>query len=309
MKYIPILLFIILSACQNVPERSIGSIRDFAETNRYIETNSLLEELDWTELEKWSPDSKEYASKIQLDSFLTGYTYRKAHDQDQFEIISYGEYVLEYRGIVISDTSNYEQDYFNRQLWQDYLKEALPDLAAKYIIDTSEEPNILKSYYRLLGLNTRDEYGWMCEYSTVGMITERREATLELVKENRVDLLKKLIDFPNTQVQLYAFDALIYIDYKMQKDMDYMISRFKEDSPEMSMQEIEESFIYQDRKRFQLTSQEWDKIEELRTSNEVVFTCGNMGSYKIYKSTTKELLSKEAIAAIITQYEDAEFFE
>jgi hypothetical protein len=73
----------------------------------------------------------------------------------------------------------------------------------KHLSSLREEPQrILKSYYHLLGLDTRDEYGWTCEYSTVGRPPEKRIATIELSKYKRVDLLKKLLTYPNFQTQL-----------------------------------------------------------------------------------------------------------
>ncbi len=58
----------------------------------------------------------------------------------------------------------------------------------------------------------RDEYGWICEYSSVGMEPKKRDAIIRLIVNDRLELLRKLIRYPNPQTQVYAADALIFID-------------------------------------------------------------------------------------------------
>jgi hypothetical protein len=38
-------------------------------------------------------------------------------------------------------------------------------------------------------------------------------AVITLIKQHRIDLIKKLTEYPNLQTRLYAVDALIYNDY------------------------------------------------------------------------------------------------
>jgi hypothetical protein len=113
-----------------------------------------------------------------------------------------------------------------------------------------------------------DEYWWICEYSTVGMPPKRRQGVISLIENNRVDLLRKLMNHSNPQIKLYAIDALIYLD---------------------SQSNI-------------LTDKDWQFIFDFRDSGTTIRTCGNMGSYKIYEAPIADLLSKKAIKGITENY-------
>jgi predicted nucleic-acid-binding Zn-ribbon protein len=141
-----------------------------------------------------------------------------------------------------------------------------------------------------LGVNTNDEYGWICECSSVGVAPGKREAVIQLL--SRIELLWKLFDYPNTQTRMYAADALIYKDYLTKK----MIDKEKKKDSEYS------NGIIENLKSKLMTKAEWQKIFNLRDSNLTVKTCGNTGSSKIYDSTTSGLLSDKAIDEIPGQY-------
>ena len=217
--------------------------------------------------------------------------------------------MLEYNKSIDSEEVEYVNEYFNKALWMEYVNEVFTDLPDKYKIGIDESKQILKAYYHLIGPNTSDEYGWICEYSTMGMMTEKRKAVLELVEEERADLLKNLIDFPNIQVRMYAIDALIFLDYRIEKEIDYVKKALREEVSEMTETEIEQSRMIVKWKSKLLTEAEIEQIDVFRNSNTEIATCGNMGSYKIYKSTTEELLSDEKIAEIIKHYEDHEILK
>ena len=126
-------------------------------------------------------------------------------------------------------------------------------------------------YQRLLGVDMRIEYGWMCEYSTVPMITSQRHALLYLMQNNRYDLIKTLLSAPLIETQLYALDALIYQKIKTGGFIGRELS---------------------------------SKIHALKNSDELVDTCQDgTGSYWVYKKTAKESFLE------LTYQERVEYFD
>lgn len=74
------------------------------------------------------------------------------------------------------------------------------------------DDDALGDYYCLLGLSPGvDEYGWICEYSSVGMPPSQRSSALELVWTRRVDLLRQVLRGPSPEGRLYAAEALTYL--------------------------------------------------------------------------------------------------
>lgn len=126
---------------------------------------------------------------------------------------------MEYNSKITNTTKPSNTSYFDKTVWVSYVYDKLINLPDSLKISLDEPSEILKAYYKLLGVDTRDEYGWICEYSTVGMPTEKRRALIEIIKQNRTDLLKKLLDYPNVQIQLYASDGLIYIDHETKNEI------------------------------------------------------------------------------------------
>ena len=113
------------------------------------------------------------------------------------------------------------------------------------------------------------EYGWICEYSTVGMAPDQRVATLHLVRRRRLDLLREVLVGPTAEGRAYAVDALLYLE----------------------------------RQGARLAEADQAAIDEARSSEEEVRTCGNMGSYKIYPVPLREALSDSALTNLEAQYE------
>lgn len=304
-----IIIFLVFFSCTyEGPDRSISFDMKIL-NSEYISTEKLLDEIKWEEIRLNRAETMNYTYKNPVDSFLTTYTCELKQENEAYEIISYNGLVLEYNKSIYRENVEYENEYFNKVLWMDYVNEVLVDLPDEYKIGIDESKQILKSYYHLIGLNTSDEYGWICEYSTVGMMTDKRKAVLEIVEEERVDLLKNLIDFPNSQVRIYAIDALIYLDYKITKEIDYIKKALREEVPDITEAEIEQSPMIVKRESKLLNKAEIEQIGLFRNSNKEIATCGNMGSYKIYGSTTEELLSDEKIAEIIKNYEDHEILK
>lgn len=245
-----------------------------------ILTSDLLTKLNWNSIKAFCDTAKGHYAHIKKDSLITTYEYEEqvrvaSFEITSFEIKSYKGKVIEYK----SEISNTQQpstiSYFDKRVFLDYVNDALPNLTESFKLAIEEPKEILEACSTLLGVNAKDEYGWICEYSTVGMAPTKRSAIIELINTGRTDLLRKFINSNNLQTKLYAIDALIYMDSKL---------------------------IEGPTKTNLLTEDEWQTIYKLRDSEQLVTTCGNKGSYKLYKTKISELLSDKAIADIPKQY-------
>ncbi|MCB0777523.1 MAG: hypothetical protein KDB99_14520, partial [Chitinophagaceae bacterium] len=282
-------------------------------------TADLLNKINWQAIKGFCTGSNGHYAYERKDSLLTTYEYVKQGREASFEIISYKGTVLQY----YSDAGNSKQQsttsFFDKNVWLKYVSEMMPSLPDQFKINRDEHNNILKAYYRLLGVDTRDEYGFICEYSTMGRATDRRMAVIVLLKQHRIDLLKKLIEYPNLQTKLYAVDALIYNDYTAKEKIKQLEKNVKENQKQLDrLQKKNTDRIKIDNLQDQikastdtisvskadlLTDTEWKVIYSLRDSNLTVKTCGNSGSYKIYGTPISEVLSDKAIADIPKWYE------
>lgn len=138
-------------------------------------------------------------------------------------------------------------------------------------LNALSDVSIKKVYQGLLGVDMRIEYGWMCEYSTVPMITDQRNALLYLMQSNRYDLIKTLLSAPLIETQLYALDALIYQRIKNGKSIGRELS---------------------------------SKILQIKNSSELVDTCQDgTGSYRVYEKPVKEVFLE------LTNRERVEYFD
>lgn len=282
-------------------------------------TADLLNKINWQAIKGFCTGSNGHYAYEDKDSLLTTYTYVKQGREASFEIISYKGTVVQY----YSDAGNSKQQstisFFDKNVWLRYVSEMMPSLPGQFKISHDESDTILKAYYRLLGIDTIDEYGFICEYSTVGRATDRRMAVITLLKLHRIDLLKKLIEYPNLQTKLYAVDALIYNDYTAKEKIKRLEKNIKEKQKQLDrLQKKNTDIIKIDNLQNQikastdtisfskadlLTDTEWKVIYSLRDSNLTVKTCGNSGSYNIYETPISEVLSDQAITNIPKRYE------
>lgn len=287
--------------------------------NQPILTKVLLKKLNWESIKKFCDTAKEhYIDSIKGD-FLVEYNYQNQGKSNYFSLVSFKGLVLKFKSEVENSNKPSKISYFDKNVWMAYVNDVLPELPDSLKLSTDEKQETLEAYYTLLGVGSRDEYGWICEYSTFGMAPQKREAIIKLMfKDN---LLRKLIKYPNVQTQMYATDALIYIDYLNKqhiKKLDIKLKQQQEmpDSLKIlqKIYDIEIDYTESERKRnlkeleyyksILLKESDWQTIYELRDSHQPVKICGNNGSYKIYKSNTSELLSDEAIANIPKRYEE-----
>lgn len=285
-----------------------------------LKTSDLLAKINWQVLKKFCDTAKGHYVYERKNGALTTFSYVKQGYEASFDITSYKDFVLEFYSDMPNSTKPVSSSYFDKKLWLQYVNEQLPDIGKAFQIGITEPKTVLKSYYELLGVNTRDEYGWICEYSTVGSATGRRIAIIELLKNGRIDLIKKLLDYPNIQTQLYAVDAIIYnnnetktriAEYQnkikiQQKKIDSLTKVTNADKEEIDYLKYQiksdKDFVNYLEKQL-LSKDEWQSIYKLRDSKKTVLTCGNSGSYKIYETPIADLLSDKAIADIPKQYE------
>jgi len=114
------------------------------------------------------------------------------------------------------------------------------------------------------------EYGWICEYSTVGFPPKQRSAILTLVRNNEIQLIRRILRSENPEGQIYAVDALLYLQEK----------------------------------GYELSKSDRELIDFLRNAAHEIITCGNMGSFKQYITPISEVLSQEKIDEIEKAYDD-----
>jgi len=132
--------------------------------------------------------------------------------------------------------------------------------------DTAPEES--QAYFHLINVLGRNEYGWICEYSTVGMAPEQREAILLLLDQDNIELIRQVLRGPNLEGKIYAADVLLYLDSQ----------------------------------GISLSNDDRQIIDELRNSKAKVHTCGNAGSYRIYLKASHQVLSDSAVARIPEMY-------
>ncbi|RZL02493.1 MAG: hypothetical protein EOO89_29360 [Pedobacter sp.] len=283
-------------------------------------TAEVLAKLNWQALKQYADTAEDHYAEIHTDSLLTVYHYFTQGYETTFELVSYKGMVLEYKSDATESIQPSTSSFFDKWVWLQYVHAMLPALAESFKLTTAENKAVLKAYYQLLGANTPDEYGWICEYGTVGSPTQRRTAVLELLEQHRIDLFRKLLYYPNLQTRLYAIDALIYNDFvskaeissaqkqlkQLQREVDSLRRQPKVDNDDIdylnriTKKGIEQSIL--EWKAELLTKQEWETVRALRGSKQTVRTCGNAGSYKIYATPIAEVLSDKAIAEIPKNY-------
>lgn len=301
-----IIFLILLVSCDNAKSgfEQVEFINPInADKIQSIKTVDLLKELSWEELERYSEEHGFFIHSDESGDLMTSYKYYGRDHEEYIEIYSYNGRVVEYKTLISRNKKQNEIHYFDKQLWIDYVDQVLPNIPKEFRLDLNEPREIIKPYYEFLGINTTDEYGWICEYSTIGKLTSKRKAILFLVKYEKMELLRKLVKYPDIQIQTYAADALLYLDYKKQEEISEFRKEMKYYEPDISETELEEHYYFKELKQGLMTDKDIKRIEELRGSNKIVNTCGNSGSYKIYEKTTNNLLSEKMIPEIVKQYD------
>lgn len=288
-------------------------------------TADLLDKINWSSIRQLCLTSKEHHFNEQSDSLLTFYDYTQQGGITHFEIVSYREKVLLYS--TYASSSNNTPYYFAKNLWLDYAEERIPGLPDSFKLTVKEPGTVLKAYYRLLGIDRQDEYGWICEYAAAGRAPGRRVDIITLLRLHRIDLIRRLFSYTDVQTKLYAADALIYHDYETRSKIKALEKEIKEKQKQSDhLQKRKEGSIKAEELDNQvktvsdsitrlntcvLTADEWKMIYDFRDSNQIIRTCGNAGSYRAYRTPVAELLSDKAIAGIIEYYErlkDAGYF-
>jgi hypothetical protein len=300
----------------NVYSQSVVTIGGFPVLNNTpspITCSEILGKLNWETVKKYDGSEKN-------DSLTTTYEYIRQEWTAWFKVRCFKEHVMEYESGVALTTQITETKYFDKKIWLSYVQARLPKLPDEYKLSINEQEDIFKSYYQLLGVDTRDEYGWICEYGMIGKPAPKRLAVLTLVKNQRRDLLKKLLGYDNIQTQLYAADALIYLDFKV-KEQIKQYSEWKKEKEDMldslrGLSNMDKERISNEKSNISgyknsidnLTQQllspiEWKTIYDIRDSRKEVITCkGGTGSYRIYSGNSIDILSDENIKDIPKHY-------
>lgn len=251
-------------------------------------TSDLLRSIKWDSLQATCKSVYECSASESREGLATFYSYRRRGSN--YYIMSFNGQVLEFQSTSDAGSKDVEENYFDKELWLEFVHSSLPSLPDSLRLTTRESTRVLKAYYRLLGVGMEDVYGWICEYSSVPRAHPRRKAAIDLASETVK--MKRLLNYPNIYVQLYVADILI--------DSDIMARRYLAGlSPETV-----ESTLHEFQPML-LTKQEWSTIYAIRDSNTLISVCTNgMGSYKTEKVSTKELLSEESISKIPDLYKE-----
>ena len=295
-KYLIIINFLFFIWEINAQNSLFAKFPIIDSTQTSIDAEELLEELNWEGIKKYCDTTEGHYARINETNYTKTYKYTKQGNTANFTLVEFKGKVLAYHSHV---NQLFQTNYFDKKLWVEYTKLDDDFRNSKWLLsekEMSENDNIvIQSYYTLLGFNSRDEYGWICEYSASGFPPDKRLATIELINHERRDFLVKLLDYPNTQTKLYAADALIYLD------MVQEIEKVELDKFDRKKRKNRYSISYNS--NYKLSKSEWRKIYRIKDKNLDVVTCGNMGSYKQYKSTTGNLLSEESINEIYRNYQ------
>jgi hypothetical protein len=261
-----------------------------------LSTQQLLQALNWDSLSlAYSKQSANYGSpksRVSRDSLLVYYS-GILEGRTRIDITSY-------QGKVVRYSINRDQwivsgvnSYFDVTAWLAYARAALPQLEDSMHLRAGDyPPEDIVAYYHLLGVEVRNEYGWICEYSTMGIAPPQREAAVYLVHHGNAKLLRRILRGPNPEGRVYSADALIYLDRNAQNELDTLDKDLDKDG--QLQKYLEEQLLSDDDKLV---------IEALRNSNDMVRTCGNAGSYKIYMLPVSEVLSDTEIEKIPENYQ------
>lgn len=302
-----IIISIVIFSCncnnlENVEDPiSLNSLINSDKSN--IKTKDLLKALSWEELLLACNSKNGNCEEYEMDSLLIKYSFTRRESLEYITISSYKGEVLEFNKFEVDKSYDKEIKYFKKSLWQEYVNDKLPDLPSEFHLNDIESSDILKSYYELIGLNTSEEYGWICEYSSAGMITEKRSAVLILVEEERIDLLRRLLQFPNIQVRIYAADALLYLNHKKEEKIKFDLAKFRKFEDGKSDNEIMDHWHFKELKKGLMNTSDKELISNLRAQKKEIITCGNSGSYKSYLKYPIDLIGENMIPEIIENYD------
>jgi len=322
-KYLLILLMLCnlnLSA-QNLI--SFGVFPTEIQTNEPIKTTELLSSMNWEKIQEFASTNSQYIAEEAVDGKTNSYSYYNLKTDERFYIESYDGFVYEFFSEMPQGSRPTSTSYFDKNIFEKYIDYKLPELSKEFKISIEEPIEIIQYYYNILRSDNNNDYGFICEYGTIGLAPYKRKLIIKLLKNRRIDLLKKLMYSSNIQAQVYAIDALIYNDIKNKKELEINEQKMQEyrnqieniDSDEegqigkLEFQIDQLWFKNEDMREYEpLNEKDWEYIYQLRDSGREVITCGNSGSFKKYNTDVSELLSEKAINKIPDLYEMLEMF-
>jgi hypothetical protein len=318
LKLIMLIVFMELFFCLNLNAQSHIEINldikqlDSLRNCKSIPKNTLLDIIKWDSLVQMcnNDNDKRCLATVKSDESFSEYEFMSDYNCNYIIITTYCETVLSFYIDIQKTLRVLKVSYFDKPAWIEYSQDILKNENMRLTEEESQE--IIQSYYRLLGVGVRNEYGWICEYSTVGMPPDQRIAAIILIKNKRVDLLRKVLNGENIVGSVYAADALFYLDYLAKVELEEFYEYKKEEENKLEKLELspdirqgwEHSFKNQEKiiRARLLSEEDREKIDLLRSDNLSVTTCGNSGSYKQYKKPVSEVLSDSEIENIADNY-------
>jgi hypothetical protein len=320
-KTLLILIFVFFKSSLSAQSLiNFGVIPPEIQSNEPIKTADLLKSIKWENLKEFASTNSNFTAEETLDGMTSSYSMYNLITLERFYLSGFNGNVYEFFSEFVKGNRPTSTTYFDKTVYENYIDFLMPELPKEFKLSGNESIEFYKDYYNFIRTDNNDEYGFTCEYGTIGSQPYKRNLVRAILKSGRTDLLKKLIYYPNIQVQLYAIDALIYNDYKLKK-LEQEIQELKNQINNAG--ENEESITgnldimiirlqYKNEKILKngsLNKDEWDYIYKLRESGKEVVTCGNSGSFKKYKTDISELLTDDVISKIPKKYENLELFD
>lgn len=287
---VTLLAYLCIASVSYSQTNVVHTTHSYGHAGQPLGTADLLREVQWDSLRILCHQKQSTctASESHVGSAVY-YEYQQQGNRTHFYIMSFNGFVVEYSNKILEGSKEIEVQYFDKALWLEFAHHSLPGLPDSLKLTVIEPKSILKAYYSLLGVGTSNVYGWMCEYSTVGLAPPRRQAAITMLSDP--DKLKPLLTYPDLYVQLYAADALISSDISARTFMASL--------------PLESSDSAESQLRSQLlTRQQWGFIYALRDSDQKVRVCGFSGANEVEQSSTTEILSDESIRQIPERYKE-----
>ena len=176
-KYLTFLIFLYFVWEINSQNSLFTNFPIVDSTQISIDGEKLLGELNWERVKLFCDTTEGHYARKYENEYTTTYKYTKQGHTSSFELTIFNGKVLEYQS---HKDELFQTNYFDRKLWLEYTKSDAEFKNSKWIL-TEEEMSkyqnmVIQPYYTLLGFNSRDEYGWICEYSAMGFPPDKRLA-------------------------------------------------------------------------------------------------------------------------------------
>ncbi|MEO0895232.1 MAG: hypothetical protein AAFY71_02355 [Bacteroidota bacterium] len=288
-----LLLFLLIGMRSALSAQELLNFEKLTEiltTTTVRQTDSLLHILQWDSLDQQSQLSTLLGTRIYERGELRIYEYLQRNPQKYYQIGSFRNHIYSIYAYPVSHQKDAKLERFYQEVWLKIAHAELPNIEDKFFLKYTMSDEVFRAYYVLLGVDTEDIYGWDCEQEGFFQIRQRMAiltliSLLDLVDLKKICLL--LLDYPLMETQMYAVEALLYLDYTSKKNKGNPIFRDHRDLL----------------KALKLNRQEIREIKAIKAAACKVRTCTYRSTESSPYSTTKELLSKKELRHSFHNYD------